>query len=117
MIDPAALRIGRAVIESLDSGEADCGGTHRARLEGHVERVSGKALGLRCEACRADHEDLGVRSRVGKFAGSVAGGGNDNSRWIGDHRTDRHLTTHSRRPSLREGGGHCGRGWKRHDAV
>jgi hypothetical protein len=66
------------------------GRTHRTRLERHVQRRVGQAVGLQSLAGRAQRDDLGMRRRIAGADGTVPSFGNDGA-VTHDDRADRDL--------------------------
>ncbi len=108
MLDAATLGVGGPVIKPSQPGKRDGGGTHRTRLQRHVEgavRQSGftpKGAGL------PDHLHLRMGSGVRQLFGPVTGPGQDFTRAIDDNGADGHLVTGASRLGFFQGQVHEG---------
>ena len=95
MLDRAALRVGRGVIEPAQPRVADRAGAHRARLERDVEIAVGQpVLAELARAAGAERDHFGVGGRVGVAARAIAGAG-DHLAVARQRRADRRLAAAS----------------------
>ena len=73
MFHPAPLRIRGTINQPPQPGEANCGGTHRARLEGDVKIKTIKAFRPQSLGSRTNHQHLGVSSRIAQLDDAITG--------------------------------------------
>src|SRR5690606_9304466 len=92
ILDRAALRIRRAVIQAADAGKADGGGAHGAGLERDMQAGAGQPLAADPAACLANRQHLGMGGGVVEFACPVAGA-RQHLAIQQDDRTDRDFAT------------------------
>src|SRR5215472_215123 len=64
VLDSTSLRVVGAEIEPAQAGQGDCGGAHRARLEGNVEIAFGEMGGAEPCCAGAQDQHLGMRGRI-----------------------------------------------------
>ena len=70
VVDAAALRVLRAVVEPADAGKRDCRRAHGAGFERDIEIGAGKPFVADDPRRRADHLDLGMGGDIVELAGS-----------------------------------------------
>ena len=91
MLDRAAFRIARAVIEPRDSGVGDRAGAHRAGFERDPQITVLQPIVADRGGGGANRQHLGVRGRIVERARGVRRG-RDDAAVEHHHRADRHFT-------------------------
>ena len=102
----AGLGIARAEIHGLYARGGNGGGAHRARLKGDVEAASDQPLGAERGAGGANRQYFGMRRRIAKLAGAVAGARHDLPRRVEQNSADRHLAAPGSGARLAQGAVH-----------
>lgn len=90
VVDGPALRVLRTVVEPANTGEGNGRGTHRARLQRHIEIGAGQALLAKLFASHANDGDFGMRGHIVELARTIAGC-RDHGPVNHQNRSDRHL--------------------------
>lgn len=93
MLHTAAFGIGSAEIQTPDTRQGNSGGTHRTRLQRHVEIAVRQPHAFTREYLRTgpQYEHLGMRCRVVRRLHAIAVGSQDLAIRTGEHSPDRHL--------------------------
>ena len=97
----AGLGIRRTVDDPRDPRVEDRTGTHRARLDRHVEVAARQPVIAEGAAGVAQRRDLGMRRRIGTGDRRVAAAADDDA-FLNDDSAHRNLATRARRARQRE---------------
>jgi hypothetical protein len=100
VLDAAPLGVIGPKIDSPQARERDRRRAHRAWLERDVEIAIEQTLGLKRRTSTPDRDDLRVRGWIEQCARFIASAGQHSAVGADDHRTNRNLAAHGRRPCL-----------------